>query len=59
MFVTYQPRKDSTRQDCAGSTVSLIKKLNDHSFLVRGFNHDGIEVEWVADYCELSGDFEV
>lgn len=56
MFITYEPRKDSTRQDCSGTTVSLLKKHDDQTYKVGGYNNEGVYLEWFANVCELRGE---
>lgn len=55
MFITYEPRKDSTRQDCSGSTVTLLEKLDDNTYKVSGHNNQGLYIEWIASVSELRG----
>lgn len=61
MFVTYCPSKYG-RQDCEGSTVSILERLEDDMILsgepiyrVSGTNHDGVQIEWIAKLSELNG----
>ena len=56
MFVTYHPRKDSTQQDCSGTTVSLLEQIDINTYRVSGYNNEGLLKEWIACASELTGD---